>query len=204
LLAPGAFLDSIDVEPGAVTAALGAGPGFHWPLAHGTGPHRTVYAVEYTGRTDGDALAPNPTAADNAAEYFCRTNLALGAVGLFGPTVTDRDDGLMNVHPGTLLGITAINWAHDLLHAGWGVYGLTARGSHEQSVRYMRATTGVFGATAAMGYNKLRGREGTYMAIRMAMDQIRNYIHAAGTGIGLAYSLDPHLGEERQALQAGA
>ena len=157
-----------------------------------------------TDRSSGGRLVHDQTAVQKGAEYFGWTNLAIGALGLFGPTVTGNDDGLINARPGKLLGITAINWAHALLHAGWGVYGLTARGSHEQSVRYMRATAGVFGATAAMGYNKVRGREGTYMVMGMAIDQIGNYIHTAWTGIGLVYSLDPHLGEQWRALPAEA
>ena len=35
-------------------------------------------------------------------------------------------------------------------------------------------------------------------------DALGNYIHTACTGIGLAYSFDPHLGEERRAPHAGA
>jgi ubiquinone/menaquinone biosynthesis C-methylase UbiE len=47
LLDPEAFLDSIGVEPGSVTADLGAGPGFFTePLAHRVGAQGTVYAVD--------------------------------------------------------------------------------------------------------------------------------------------------------------
>lgn len=139
-----------------------------------------------------------------AAEYFGWTNLVIGALGLFGPTVTDNDDGLINIHPGKLLGITAINWAHALLHAGWGVYGLMARDSREDSVRYMQATAGVFGLVTAMGSNTVRGRDGTYMVMGMAVDQIGNYVHTGWTVFGLAYTLDPNLGGERRALPAEA
>lgn len=123
-----------------------------------------------TDRSGGGGLVNDRTAVQKGAEYFGWTNLAIGALGLFGPTVTGNDDGLINVRPGKLLGITAINWSHALLHAGWGVYGLVARDSREQSVRYMRATAGVFGVLTAMGYNKVRGREGTYMVMGMAID----------------------------------
>jgi hypothetical protein len=54
----------------------------------------------------------------------------------------------------------------------------------------------------------VRGRDGTYMLMGMlmgmAIDQVGNYTHTAWTGIGLAYSLDPHLGESRRALPAEA
>jgi hypothetical protein len=170
------------------------------PQDHAATVERELRSREYPDRV----LSSHRVAAQNAAEYFGWTKLAIGALGLFRPTVTDNADGLINIYPGKLLGITAINWAHALLHAGWGVYGLTARGSHEQSVRYMQATAGVFGVLMAMGYNKVRGRDGTYMVMGMAIDQIGNYIHTAWTGIGLAYSLDPHLGEAGRALPAEA
>lgn len=56
----------------------------------------------------------------------------------------------------------------------------------------------------AMGDKTVRGRDGTYLVMGMAIDQVGNYIHTAWTAIGLAYSLDPHLGESRRALPAGA
>lgn len=90
------------------------------------------------------------------------------------------------------------------LHAGCGVYGLRARRSHEQSACYMQATAGVFGTIMAMGYNNVRGRDGTCVLMGMAIDQVGNNIHTAWTGIGLAYSLDPHLGESRRAPPAEA
>lgn len=71
-------------------------------------------------RRAADAPAREPTAAQRSAEYFGWTDLAIGVLGFFGPAVTGNGDGLINVRPGKLLGITAINWAHALLHASWG------------------------------------------------------------------------------------
>lgn len=53
-----------------------------------------------------------------------------------------------------------------------------------------------------MGYNTVRCRDGTYMVMGMAVEQIGSYIHTGWTAFELAYALNPDLGEERPALPA--
>lgn len=45
-------------------------------------------------------------------------------LGFFGPAVTGNDERLINIKPGHLLGVAAINWLYALLHASYGILGL--------------------------------------------------------------------------------
>ena len=127
------------------------------------------------------------------AKYFGIVNAGLGALGLFGPAVTGNRDGLINVHPGRLLDVFAINWLHALLHLGVGVFGFPASRSGSSAASYMRLNAALFGLLATAGFWKGRERAGIYMVMGMAINQADNLVHAAWAAIGLIFAARPNL-----------
>ena len=62
-----------------------------------------------------------------AAKYLSLANLLVGIAGFFAPVVTGNSDRIINIHPGRLFGIFAVNWPHALLHVVFGLSGLPAQ-----------------------------------------------------------------------------
>ena len=62
-----------------------------------------------------------------AAKYLSLANLLVGIAGFFAPVVTGNSDRIINIHPGRLFGIFAVNWPHALLHVVLGLVGLPAQ-----------------------------------------------------------------------------
>ena len=50
------------------------------------------------------------------AFYFGIVNLVIGLAGFTGPLVTKNDEKIINLKPGLLFNIFAINWLHALVH----------------------------------------------------------------------------------------
>lgn len=143
-------------------------------------PVRLLVPLGAEGRAEMSALR-------KAAGYYALANLAEGALGSFDPTVSGSDDDgddLINTETGEILGISAINPAHAVLHLGWAGAGAWARRSDEASSTYMKASTVLFGALTAAGIARdLQTEEEIYYVAGMALDMEANLIHAAITGV---------------------
>lgn len=80
-----------------------------------------------------------------ATRAFAAVNLLIGVLGFFGPAVTGNDDQLINIKPGHLLGVAAINWLHALLHVSYGVLALKTSHHPRSSRTFMRLSTVFWG-----------------------------------------------------------
>lgn len=120
-----------------------------------------------------------------AVGYYALANLAEGALGSFEATVEGGDDdGLINTGTGEILGVSAINPAHAVLHLGWAGAGALARRSDKASSTYMKASAVLFGALTVAGVARdLQTDEEIYRVAGLALDMEANLIHAAITGV---------------------
>lgn len=127
------------------------------------------------------------------AQSFGWLNLLIGIAGFAGPLVTGNRDRIVNVKPGWLLGVVAINWLHALLHLVTGLVSLPMYRTVGSAVAYLRLIAAVFGPLMAIGFWTVRGQSGIHLVMGMAVDARGNLLHLAWTGIGLLGSLAPPL-----------
>ena len=116
-------------------------------------------------------------------------NLGIGLTGLAGPCVWGNRDRVINVRPGLLFGIFAMNPAHALMHLAAGVAGVPAWDSPEGALRYLRFHAAFFGPLAAMAWPKVLGPGRIHMVMGMALDPPGNVVHTAWAATGLYHSL---------------
>ncbi|MDP9373458.1 MAG: DUF4383 domain-containing protein [Chloroflexota bacterium] len=124
-----------------------------------------------------------------ATYYLGLTNLAIGIAGFAGPLVTGNRDHLINIRPGFLLGVFAMNWLHALLHLVVGIAGLPSWRVPRSATGYMRLHTVLFGVLWAMGRLRVRGSSRIHMMMGMALNAPANVVHALWALIGLAFTL---------------
>lgn len=133
-----------------------------------------------------------------AALYFAIVNLVIGVAGYIGPLVTGNDDGLININPGMLLGLVAINWLHAGVHLIYGLLGLWARSEVGRSRAYMGVGVALFGVMALMGTLSFGFEPGIHMVMGMSIDAQGNVIHLIWFLFALVFLLRPDLGQARQ------
>lgn len=126
-----------------------------------------------------------PTA-DKASWYFALVNVSIGLTGFTGPVVTGNSDRLINIRPGKLFGVFAMNWAHALLHLGVGLIGFTP--SVRTPAHYMKLNAVLFGTLTAAYLLRFRGRPGIHLMMGMAVNRPANLVHLAWTALGLLYA----------------
>lgn len=125
---------------------------------------------------------------EKATSAFGALNLLIGAAGLTGPAVWGNDDRAVNIRPGKLLGVVAINAPHALLHVGVGAAALAASRDADLARRFMGAESALFAALAVIGTAHVRNEPGIHVVMGMAIDRMGNGIHAAWTAFGLKYA----------------
>lgn len=121
-----------------------------------------------------------------AARAFGELNLLIGLLGFLGPAVTGNDDRFVNLDPGHLLGVAAINWPHALLHVLYGVLGFEASESARSSRAYMGLGAVFWGAMAAMGWRATGFDRRIHVVMGLALDAGANVVHTVWVGVGLA------------------
>ena len=116
-----------------------------------------------------------------AARAFTAANLGVGLAGFTGPLVQGNDDRVINLKPGLLFGVVAINWVHALAHLGLGVAGLAAAGDARRERNYVKLHAALFTPLAVMGWMHARRHpeERIHMLMGMAVDRRGNFIHSA-------------------------
>ena len=136
-----------------------------------------------------------------ATLYFAIVNLIIGVAGFIGPLVIGNDDGLININPGMLLGIVAINWLHATLHLTYGLLGLWAKSDAGRSRSYMGLGAVIFGLMAVMGILSFGFASGIYIIMGMAVDAQGNVIHIVWFLFTLAFFLRPDMGRTPQTAE---
>jgi hypothetical protein len=126
-----------------------------------------------------------------AAKYLSLANLLVGIAGFFAPVVTGNSDRIINIHPGRLFGIFAVNWPHALLHVVLGLVGLPAQRAASSSATYLRLTAALFGALSLMGVFKVRARSGIYFMMGMAINRADNVLHGIWAGTAALFTMSP-------------
>lgn len=128
------------------------------------------------------------------ALYFGIVNLVIGVAGFVGPFVTGNADGLINVNTGMLFGVLTMNWAHALVHLGFGVFGVLARASDEATRTYFLTVAVVFGLLSVLGFLAQAGiavrrdAEGTLLVLEVAADTVVNVVHLVWAAIGAFFA----------------
>ena len=136
-----------------------------------------------------------------ATLYFAIVNLVIGVAGYIGPLVIGNEDGLININPGMLLGLIAINWLHASLHLIYGLLGLWARSDSGRSRAYLGLGAVIFGVMAVMGILSFGFEPGIHLVMGMALDAQGNVIHILWFLFTLAFFLRPDLGQARQTAE---
>ncbi|CCF85554.1 DUF4383 domain-containing protein [Nitrolancea hollandica] len=126
-----------------------------------------------------------------AAKYLCLANLFVGIAAFFAPAVTGNSDRILNIHPGRLFGIFAVNWLHALMHVVLGLAGISAWRRASSSVTYLQLLAAVFGALSIMGFSKGRGRSGIYFVMGMALNRADNILHGIWAGAAALFAVRP-------------
>lgn len=126
-----------------------------------------------------------------AAKYLSLANLLIGIAGFFGPAVTGNSDRIINIHPGRLFGIFAINWLHALMHVVLGLAGMPAWRTASSSATYPRLMAVLFGVLSPMGVLKVRRRPGIYFVMGMAINRPDNILHGIWAGTAALFALRP-------------
>lgn len=137
-----------------------------------------------------------------AALYFGLVNLLIGIAGFAGPAVKSNRDRYINVNPGLLFGIFAMNWLHALVHLVAGALGLPARRTRSAARSYMAFAATLFGLLSAAGWQQGRARPGIYLVMGMALNTAANALHTLWALIGALFTLDPDLASTRRLLGA--
>ncbi len=125
-----------------------------------------------------------------AARALTTANLGIGVMGFLGPFVSGNRDRVINLRPGLLYGIFAMNWAHALLHLGAGVAGLPAWNERARARSYLRLHVGLFGTVALYAWPKVLGPERIRMVMGMALDPQGNAVHTLWAVVGAYFSRD--------------
>ncbi|GIV95713.1 MAG: hypothetical protein KatS3mg057_0370 [Herpetosiphonaceae bacterium] len=118
------------------------------------------------------------------ASFLALANLVVGIAGLFSPLVTGNRDRVINIRPGLLFGIFAINWVHALLHLMVGLIGIPARRNAGLGVRYLQLHALLFSFLSAAGWRMVRGPRRIHMMMGMALDTPGNIVHTLWAVLG--------------------
>lgn len=144
----------------------------------------------------GDGVQQEPehqeSPTQKATKNLSLANLFVGITGLAGPLVTGNEDRIVNVRPGFLFNVFAINWSHALVHLFLGLGGLSASKNHSRSRRFMRFQAVLFTVVAAAGWYKA-GQEPerrVHKLMGMAVNTPGNVVHTLWSGIGWMFSRD--------------
>lgn len=132
-----------------------------------------------------------------AALYLGYASLMIGIAGFIGPFVSGNQEGLINIETGQLFGLMAINWAHALVFLAFGLYGVTARGSHNATATYLWSMAVAFGLLAVLGllgqagWMEVTDPEGTVIVYEIAVDAVASLLHLglAAAGLFLAFRI---------------
>lgn len=119
------------------------------------------------------------------ARALTAANLAVGITGFLSPFVTQNDERGINVRPGLLYGVFAMNWAHALLHLSTGIAGLPAWSDRQRARRYLRLHVVLYGALAAYAWPKVLGPGRIHMVMGMALDAQGNAVQMLWAAAGL-------------------
>lgn len=146
---------------------------------------------------------------------FGVANLLLGLMGFVGPLNPPPDgivaDSFITEGPGLLFGVLATNWAHSLIHIGFGLYGLLAVRGRAVVETYGWAVAAAFALLLALGLLGVAGPlairepDGTLLTLSVAVNGVGHGVHAvwALIGVGIALAARRQHSEPMQQMMQG-